>query len=650
MASTYLNIPESVFDVDLSEVHDQSLVDTTPEFKPPMKLSVTAMAAQGGVKGLELKKQLKLGAMMYCGWYADNKFDDVLLVAVEQDYSKDAYVVLIKHKASGMTTKWLVSTYTYNEIIAGLQNGHPMFTEKPKAPPPPKDHPPGTLVPWEHYDVEWPFLEGYGCHFCAYYQAVLSNTSYHCAGGGQGKVNWSCDYRTYAGAVFGDDDGFQTAYTAWKKEKAELQAQMNKVKYYRNSNRQWVLEGELPQLLADQLRYNNDHSGITQNGHGGHEQQMGESLGLQLFDLSSACADFYVLEDLHNQLWGWNGIGGDANDQESRRKNIEVREQFRGTHMEVLATAVHRDLQCKVDYLAEQFSTYINIACGGELRHGLQLYMKDRWVKNCLHTEHKKDCCAHGKAHTFYFCGYDSTYGQNADFTEPVCGCKCHHRHTTKCKLKLKGCAVEGCCGHKCSTESGCITKGVQTLHTERIERYRKRWSNGGGSRVSGWRDWHELSKRNPARWLQDCADHFNGDAWGGEGGVGGPRWGLAANIGAAYLRGEMTKRTFIDRCWSLQHNGGCLFNKFWAEFQLEATNGGYVELHGHSPRRLDFVLAVQASGNYDLLARFAHEGPRHLRSEFLSRKARLETKNQFVESMVERSLRLWRERQAANA
>jgi len=64
LASTYLNIPESVFDVDLSEVHDQSLVDTTPEFKPPMKLSVTAMAAQGGVTGLELKKQLKLGAMM----------------------------------------------------------------------------------------------------------------------------------------------------------------------------------------------------------------------------------------------------------------------------------------------------------------------------------------------------------------------------------------------------------------------------------------------------------------------------------------------------------------------------------------------------------------------------------------------------------
>lgn len=48
----------------------------------------------------------------------------------------------------------------------------------------------------------------------------------------------------------------------------------------------------------------------------------------------------------------------------------------------------------------------------------------------------------------------------------------------------------------------------------------------------------------------------FGGGAYGGE------RWGQAAKIVGQYLKGSMPAWLFVDRVFTLQHNGGCFLNK----------------------------------------------------------------------------------------
>lgn len=67
------------------------------------------------------------------------------------------------------------------------------------------------------------------------------------------------------------------------------------------------------------------------------------------------------------------------------------------------------------------------------------------------------------------------------------------------------------------------------------------------------------------------------------DGSVGGPKWAQAARICHSRLVGEMDARTFVDRCFSLQHNNGSLFNKWFF------TEGSvlYLDAHASNPPNL---------------------------------------------------------------
>lgn len=87
--------------------------------------------------------------------------------------------------------------------------------------------------------------------------------------------------------------------------------------------------------------------------------------------------------------------------------------------------------------------------------------------------------------------------------------------------------------------------------------------------RSRAWGGWKKVFEKIGVEALDDMAElfeEFEGD------GYGGPLWADAARILAQRLRGELgpderiNKRMFVDRVWTLEHNGGCFLNKLpWA-------------------------------------------------------------------------------------
>lgn len=104
---------------------------------------------------------------------------------------------------------------------------------------------------------------------------------------------------------------------------------------------------------------------------------------------------------------------------------------------------------------------------------------------------------------------------------------------------------------------------------------------NLGDSRIGWWRARSELGE---IRALDLAADAFAGP--GVE--YGGEAWASIAAMLRRYAAGELPARVFIDQCFTLQHNNGCLFDKYFeAEHLLP-------------------VLRAQAAGDLAVLARHA--------------------------------------------
>jgi hypothetical protein len=273
----------------------------------------------------------------------------------------------------------------------------------------------------------------------------------------------------------------------------------------------------------------------------------------------------------------------DAAAQQTRYKLTDVplghttdsREEFR-------AYSVHRTLDELETYLANQFVTYLAIACGGELRHIAQRLGGWHDVTLCKHTKCTKSCCEH--ICDLWFCKDN----------EPLpCGCTCAHKHKAKCKDKLKSCTADYCCAHKCTLSNGCVTRKDKFEVSPRINKYLQKWGGGDQTRSAGWNDWWQLAHGDLATWMAECAEAFFSECWGG-GGFGGPKWGTAAALVADYLNGVVTTRLFLDRCWSLQHNGGCIFNKFYVMHTKT--------INGHNVHTLMHVLDQQSKDKYNHL------------------------------------------------
>lgn len=83
------------------------------------------------------------------------------------------------------------------------------------------------------------------------------------------------------------------------------------------------------------------------------------------------------------------------------------------------------------------------------------------------------------------------------------------------------------------------------------------------GSRSNAWVRWRVIRQIIGPDALLDAAALFRDFT---SGGIGGERWAVACEILYGRLTGKYDKRTFVDRVFTLQHNGGMFINKIpWA-------------------------------------------------------------------------------------
>lgn len=298
-----------------------------------------------------------------------------------------------------------------------------------------------------------------------------------------------------------------------------------------------------------------------------NEYNFGMKVGLeQGLSLSEACADFYVLEDLENVLTQQRFY-----DDSGRLTGPRLAKDFgRDVQSELRAQDVIIRLAALEERLAKELALYIFLACGGELRH-----IVSRLDKGF----HKRQVCNHG-----------------------VCdGILCGHGK------KDRGDA--GCLLAKCQRNYRCWERVELYTPSPRIQKYLVELDTFPGVNIAsstengrgfGWEHWYKLAHRSPVVWLKECADAFNADCWYGilwetkgwippsTPGYGGPNWATAASLASDYYAGVLRPRTFLDRCWSLQHNSGSLFNKFYRNLS-----------------RLSSCLAFQAANDYTNLATY---------------------------------------------
>jgi len=88
------------------------------------------------------------------------------------------------------------------------------------------------------------------------------------------------------------------------------------------------------------------------------------------------------------------------------------------------------------------------------------------------------------------------------------------------------------------------------------------------GDRSLAWREWTRLRREQPretlVKWVDWAQRLFgDGDRWS-SGEVGGPRWAAVASVYKLRLIGRGTDTSFVDRCFTLEHNFGAVFDKVY--------------------------------------------------------------------------------------
>lgn len=120
------------------------------------------------------------------------------------------------------------------------------------------------------------------------------------------------------------------------------------------------------------------------------------------------------------------------------------------------------------------------------------------------------------------------------------------------------------------------------------------------------WTEMHESGEMDYALSLPAIIEAFTDPNWHGSG-AGGSTWATVARVTLDFYLGRLDERVFIDRCFTLEHNNGCVFDKVFK------VNG------------LQNVLQVQEGMPYDMLAPYAraqvrrawNSQRRHMRREY---------------------------------
>jgi hypothetical protein len=322
------------------------------------------------------------------------------------------------------------------------------------------------------------------------------------------------------------------------------------------------------------------------------EHQIARRLGLDPdLDLRMAVADFYILERLYEELWD-RSPRYDAKTGRWTMDGLRLPKEFGSeSRRERLAYEVANTRKHLLDELSNQFKLYLIMAVGGELRHAPSQSwrtVKRRGTPKKDWPKGRKDpwnsfprykdlpwkkrryfgCAACSWMAEQYSEGYDPEYYGRI--------LPCNRKYIKTDKDGKNGWAVKP--AREANSDCGYLTNWARHFDikvgkeeripwqpdTPRLDEYFRTISgwNRSDSRGLAWREWAVAYSRYGPALIRDCANVFLKQAWGSS--YGGPRWGQAAEFLFEFLSGKMSANAFLDRAFTLQHNGGCIFNKFY--------------------------------------------------------------------------------------
>lgn len=235
-------------------------------------------------------------------------------------------------------------------------------------------------------------------------------------------------------------------------------------------------------------------------------------------------------------------------------------------------------------WAAPRLLRYLAAICGGEMRHYGLGGGCNGW--DC-HGDYEADpdecsCCGYGiDEHESMLdecshCGMseEGCSGEDED-GNAACGCFCPLNEAS-CDCY---CPQGGMCS-RCEDAANFDAAGLPGRLVSWLE------SNHGISRSGAWAEFLAYHDRHGSMAMMDLWNGFEDEAWCE--GYGGEAWAFIARVGYEYQAGKMSAHAFMDRCWTLQHNGGNIFDKM------------------HDASAIRTMLDVQAADEYGRLATHA--------------------------------------------
>lgn len=121
--------------------------------------------------------------------------------------------------------------------------------------------------------------------------------------------------------------------------------------------------------------------------------------------------------------------------------------------------------------------------------------------------------------------------------------------------------------------------------------------------RGTAWLVWSVIRRAWGIDALYLAEETFDLPGW--RGAFGGEAWRDITKVLCSFLEGRINQRIFVDRCFSLEHNSGCVFNKLYRV------------------RGVPTVLSAHGNDEYDTLLSYASEEAKCLwrRYEVMRRK-----------------------------
>lgn len=259
-----------------------------------------------------------------------------------------------------------------------------------------------------------------------------------------------------------------------------------------------------------------------------------------------------------------------------------------------------RAAQVKLEsWAAPRLMRYLSAICGGEMRHaaggeGCEGYEcsgeADPDLCQCCgyyrDENHDDDLCS--------YCGEPEAHSQH-DECDCEDDCKCDYDHAFDQQWYCDCfCETELC--YACqSAEGGELRIEGLAPDLEEWVRYNSGGSEGG--RDGAWREWLEYHDANGARALKQLQLGFAAFGW--PGGYGGDAWSFIARVAYEYQSGQMSAHAFMDRCWTLHHNGGNVFDKMYDSYTLDRllahqANDKYHKLAARASREVRELWAIR--------------------------------------------------------